>query len=951
MNRTAITRINAIVVSLGLASAAHAVELAPPGEGQPFMGPALTLLPGAEQQQAPPPPPPAVGRAPAEGVNQVPSVAPLPVGNGAAESPTLPAPATSGNALNQGPATERSSAAAKGTGAVSGPPIPASSGVVAPSQEIQFDRDGLISMHTNELEVRQLLELISRRSGLNILVSPKVSGTITANFEKVTIHELLNSVLKLANLVQKTEGGIHFIYSREEIKDEAETTKKERIITKVYRLNYIRADELMVMIAPFLSEDVGRKRFATSANYQFGISEASTLATGGMGMTAGGTTSGSGAGAGGATTGGAGTIQRGTQPTTGGASMAGNDVLVIQDYETNLKIIDQIIQRLDVQPVQVLIEAVIITVELDTDKQLGVNFAVVDNLGQQLGTIGTGTAINGNVGFTPAQVLTAAGKIAAGTVADPTGFASATNGIKYGFIANNVTGFVRALETVGSTKILASPRVLVLNKQRAEIQLGSRLGFRTLSQNFTSTIQQVQFLNTGTLLRLRPFVSSDGMVRMEIHPERSQGAVVDDLPSATTAELTTNVMVPDGATLVIGGLMEDEDDYQGQGLPGLTRMPILGHLFGFKEKTDRRRELVVLLTPHIWSAGKASGHPDELAIRGPDRNREGIRQASGMQSAPPRPPAPARLPSAATSPTPIDTAMPAPSSGPMPASPLPIQDLDLVPAPVSPVAPPPSTAAGSQTEVIEVSDRTQVTDTLESRLASPRNDLLTSLSSPTVPRAASPAAPIPKVDPMVSQAALRTHRGTQPAPAAVPIERREVPRSHVVRPGENFPSISQDYYGSPQLARALWWANRTTVAWPQALVAGTKLMIPPLNQLEPSPVGPRASRAATSDPKVQPAHRNPDAGRTPANQQGENPALDSNRSTGGSNLPQAESGYAIHVVQKHETLKSIARDRLGDLRRYRDIARLNKDLLADDDRLAPGMRLLLPPDARPIQRR
>ena len=94
-------------------------------------------------------------------------------------------------------------------------------------------------------------------------------------------------------------------------------------------------------------------------------------------------------------------------------------LLVIQDYESNLKIIDQIIQRLDVQPIQVLIEAVIISVELDKDKQLGVNFAVVDNLGQELGTIGSGAALNGNVGFTPASVLTAAGKIAAGTARRP----------------------------------------------------------------------------------------------------------------------------------------------------------------------------------------------------------------------------------------------------------------------------------------------------------------------------------------------------------------------------------------------------------------------------------------------------------------------------------------------------------------------------------------------------
>ncbi len=941
-----ISGIKALVLSLGLVASLRAAE--PTAGDDVSAGPSLTLLPlpqnpeaAAGGQEVPPPPVPATGRDLGGGASQVPSAVPLP-------NATAPAAARGSPTAAPVPAQRSTSPAQEPTRPPEKPATTRAPGDVRP-QEIQFDREGLISLHTNELDVRQLLELISRRSGLNILVSPKVSGTITANFEKVTIHELLDSVLKLANLVEKTEGGIHFIYSREELKDQAETTKKERIVTKVYRLNYVRADELMVMIAPFLSEDVGRKRFATSANYQFGISESSTLSTGVAGTAVGGAAGGAGAG-GVVAPGGAGTIQRGTQPITGGVSMASNDMVVIQDYESNLKIIDQIIQRLDVQPVQVLIEAVIIQVELDLDTQLGVNFAVVDNLGQQLGTIGTGTAINGNVGFTPAQVLTAAGKIAAGTVADPTGFASATNGIKYGFISNNITGFVRALETVGSTKILASPRILVLNKQRAEIQLGQRLGFKsTTTQNIIGTTQAVQFLNTGTLLRLRPFVSSDDIVRMEIHPERSTGNVdaVSGLPTQTVAELTTNVMVPDGATLVIGGLMEDEDDYTWQGLPGLSRLPILGHLFGTKEKIDQRRELVVLLTPHIWSSGQASGHPDELAMRGTDRSREGIRQTSGMESASRRPPAPARLPAAGIRPTPADTAMPTPPSRPMPTSPLPLQNQDRVPAPMPPVSPPPSTVTGLRTEVIKVSDRTKPADTLESQPRTPLNGLLTSSSSLAEPRALPAAAPIPKVDPMVSQAALETRRVTQPAPAAVPIESRAVPRRHVVRQGENFPSIAQDYYGSPRFAKALWWANRTTVAWPRALVAGTRIIIPPLNQLEPSPVEPRANQPATSDPRVQPVRRNPDAGRTPANRPGDSPDLNSDRMTGGSEAPQADSGYAIHVVQRHETLTSIARDRLGDPRRYGEIARLNRDLLADDDRLAPGMRLLLPPDARP----
>ena len=453
--------------------------------------------------------------------------------------------------------------------------------------------------------------------------------------------------------------------------------------------------------------------------------------------------------------------------------MASNDMVVIQEYESNLKIIDQIIQCLDVQPVQVLIEAVIISVSLTQDTQLGVNFAVVDNLGQQLGTIGSGAVINSNVGFTPASVLTAAGKIASSAIPGLNDFASPANGIKYGFISNNITGFIQALETLGSTKILASPRILVLNKQRAEIQLGERLGFRSsVTQNLIGTTQQVQFLNTGTLLRLRPFVSNDEMVRMEIHPERSEGSVdpVTGLPSATIAELTTNVMVPNGGTLVIGGLMEDDDAYQQSGLPGLSRLPILGHLFGTRDKTDTRQELVVLLTPHIWSPGQVGGNPDALAKQGSKGSRGDVRQAP-----------------AAT------TAAVEPSPG-------------LAPATLPPLPPLSSRSALPPVETTEVSRRTGLSGTLESQPEPLAADLPASSKSLADPQPVSRPQParVAKVDPTVSQASLEAGRVSQSVRPAVPEEARPASRRHVVRPGEDFSSIARDYYGSARLARALW---------------------------------------------------------------------------------------------------------------------------------------------------
>jgi general secretion pathway protein D len=687
-------------------------------------------------------------------------------------------------------------------------PVPAA-GRPAPSDgeqpsggaaELEFDRNGLITLHTNELDVRQLLELISRRSGTNILISPEVKGTITANFERVTLSQLLAAVIKLANLVDKTEGPMHYIFTKQELEDEKEEVKKERILTKVYRLNYVRADELMVVIRPFLSPDVGQKRVSITPTYRFGISEANTFSTSGGMSAAGGAAAGVGgsasspagvAGSAGASSSGA----VGYQPPTGANSNAESDTLIVQDYESNIKIIDQIIQRIDVRPVQVLIEAVIISVELDKSKQLGVNFGLVDNLAQQLGTIGSGAVLNNSVGFTPTQVLTAAGKIAGSAAAvDPTGagnsFASATNGIKFGFVSNNVTGFIAALETLGSTKILASPRILVLNKQRAEIQLGARLGFQTLSQNFTSTIQQVQFLNTGTLLRLRPFVSSDGMVRMEIHPERSQGVVENNLPSAQTAELTTNVMVPDGATLVIGGLMEDDDEYFQQGLPILSRIPVLGYAFGAKLKTDTRRELVVLLTPHIWTPEPVLNHPPGMAQRTQDD----------------------------TTPT-VAAAARATGTSPMTAPPRPAR-----------------TRAAAAARVVPVARAESVPPDAIPAAIDPR-----SLPAPPNPR----AQPLPT---LLAPAAA-SNPLPRPSPPPPPIRpTATAARAHTVARGETFPIIAQLYYGSELYDRALWWANRGTVPRPEALKPGDLILIPPITQLDaslvpaPAPVTPPKRR-------------------------------------------------------------------------------------------------------------
>jgi type II secretory pathway component GspD/PulD (secretin) len=202
------------------------------------------------------------------------------------------------------------------------------------------------------------------------------------------------------------------------------------------------------------------------------------------------------------------------------------------------------------------------------------------------------------------------------------GFAGDSYGLKFGFVGQNGTAFVRALESKGKTKVLAAPRLLVLNKQSAEVQLGQQLGFQNQTTTQTSTSYSFQQIPIGTVLDIRPFISSDGMIRMEIHPQRATGKIdANNIPQTNTAQVSTNVMIPDGTTIVIGGLIDTQVDQSWDGIPFLSRLPWLGYLFRHTVDQTQKTELVVLITPHIYrpqspEALNYLGGPRTLGLKG-----------------------------------------------------------------------------------------------------------------------------------------------------------------------------------------------------------------------------------------------------------------------------------------------------------------------------------------------
>jgi type IV pilus assembly protein PilQ len=267
-----------------------------------------------------------------------------------------------------------------------------------------------------------------------------------------------------------------------------------------------------------------------------------------------------------------------SQTETGGDMMTGTDVVIVKDYERVLMQIDQLVCEVDQRPRQVLIDTMIISVKLSDENKFGINWQVLKNKSNVKLGLGTPPADVSNVTF-------------------------GDGGLTFGYVDSSIANLVAALETIGETNVVAAPRLLCLNKQRAEIQIGEQLGYVSTTVTETSSTQSIQFLDTGTLLRLRPFISSDGSIRMEVHPELSTGTVSVDqgltLPNKEVTQVTTNVMCQNGSTVVIGGLIREDLQTNTDQVPVLGNIPVAGALFRHKVDKIDRREILVLITPRL----------------------------------------------------------------------------------------------------------------------------------------------------------------------------------------------------------------------------------------------------------------------------------------------------------------------------------------------------------------
>ena len=292
------------------------------------------------------------------------------------------------------------------------------------------------------------------------------------------------------------------------------------------------------------------------------------------------------------------------------SSVDSNNQLLVRARPSQWAEIESAIKRLDNTPLQVQIETRILEVKLTGQFQFGVQWYLEGLIG------GTN---NGNGTYTPGQPGNqqqwALGQ--GGVTYNPGSATSAGDAFFYSFINHNLQVAVRALEQNGNTKTLSAPSLVVLNNQIAQIQVGDQVPINQTSVNpgvGTATYNQVNYLNTGVILNVQPRVNPGGLVYLNVQQQVSSPTYPAGASNPTISQrsMGTQVAVQSGQTVLLGGLISQQDGTTDTGIPGLNRIPVVGRLFGSTNRNRTRTELIVLITPKvIGSAEEAKQITDE----------------------------------------------------------------------------------------------------------------------------------------------------------------------------------------------------------------------------------------------------------------------------------------------------------------------------------------------------
>ncbi|MFZ3089086.1 MAG: type II secretion system secretin GspD [Nitrospirota bacterium] len=555
--------------------------------------------------------------------------------------PSPPAPAKTPAKTSEDPA---SASTPSQTGSQSAQPLPAPQKEKEPSRKKTADtaevkREGNhITINFNNIELQAFTKFISDLTKRNFIIDDKVQGKVTivspTRISKEEAYQMFLSVLELKGFTAVETDNVTKIIPSSQVRqsgikvisDKEMDIKGEGFLTKIFHLNYVSPAELTKTIQPMISKDgnvisysptnaliitdsfsnikkltdvirvldveppKGKGQINVYYLRNANAEDIAKVLTGIVSKTQG---------------------QPGAAPAAGmGRPSFESGVLVTPDKATNALVITaspqdyetlkDVISQLDIRRRQVYVEAAIMEISLDKQRELGIEFRSVEGLNNNRVTSfggtnfgGMGAATTGVEGF--ANILGLAVGIIKGTFT--------FRGIEY----LNIGALVRALQSETDVNILSTPNILTMDNQKAEIMVGENVPFITGKSQGAGgvTLTTIERKDIGITLRLTPQISSDDHVSLEIYQEISALAEAAGFdpnvvgPITTKRAASTTVIVKNAQTVAIAGLIRDNKSTIEHKVPLLGDIPLLGWLFKFQTKKAEKTNLMIFLTPHI----------------------------------------------------------------------------------------------------------------------------------------------------------------------------------------------------------------------------------------------------------------------------------------------------------------------------------------------------------------
>lgn len=440
-----------------------------------------------------------------------------------------------------------------------------------------------------DMEIVDVLKLLAQKSGLNIIAGKNIQGKVSIYLKDVKLIDALRIVLDSNDLAYKEENGIIRVMTANEFEKRYGHVFGGRFETRVFHLTYASAqevsavidqikspggkvvvdeasntlvivdtDEKLGMITSLLDEvDVPVEVQVFDLNYAVAkdiVEKIEPVLTKGIGR-----------------------VEFDER----------SNKIIVTDIAEKIEKAQEIVEAFDVKEQQVLIEAKIVQIELTDDYELGVDwkaiFAGLDtNIDIELDVISTTAGTN-------------QGQITVGALADD----------GYNIILD-------ALRQIGNTNILSSPSIMALNNQEAKILVGTTEPYVTSTTTTSSTVattaDSVNFVDVGVKLYVTSTIHKDHFITMKVRPEVSSvndylevGSEGNKIPIVKTSEAETSVRIKDGATIVIGGLIEENASDIRQKVPLLGDLPLIGAAFRNRDTAVTKTEIAIFLTPTIIS--------------------------------------------------------------------------------------------------------------------------------------------------------------------------------------------------------------------------------------------------------------------------------------------------------------------------------------------------------------